>query len=253
MHMRFIPDFFEKGTTAPIVLTVAGLLGLLALLSMQASVFDTGLIVDMRTEPQQGLLTVGETFNVTIVVESSIPVNAFAGELLFNNDVLSIQSIDYNTSIADLWAERPWYSNGDGTLTFADGTTRPGGFCGTDTLITVTFLTKNTGAGQISINNARILQHDGFGTDTQLQEPIDTIFTVTEKNSSSDVLRKSSYGTAYVVTQKMKSPDLNNDGKQTIADISIFMMHLARGNVRSDFNGDGKVTTADLSIILNAQ
>lgn len=238
----------------PIMLAIAGIIGLLTLLGLSASTFNSSLIVDMRTEPQQGSLVVGETFEVAIVVESSIPVNVFAGELIFNNQVLNIESIDYNTSIADLWAERPWYSNGDGTIIFAGGTTQSGGFVGTDSLLTVTFKAKDKGAGQIAIQNARILQHDGFGTDAPLvHHPVDALFTVDVKTTASDVLHKTDYGTSYIISEEKPSTDLNADGKQTIADVSIFMIHLASRNMHSDFNGDGKINTADLSILLQTK
>lgn len=241
------------GSTLPIVL-ITGIIGLLTFVGLNANTIMGIPEVDMRMEPRSGVLQAGETFVVQVIVESNIAVNAFAGDIFFNTEVLKVKSIDYNTSIADLWAERPWYSNGEGSINFAGGTTRPGGFTGTDILLTITFETKQPGAGQISLDNARILQHDGFGTDAQLEKPVDSLFAVeTPGSQRADVLHKSDLGTAYVVTSQEKSTDLNGDGKQSIADVSTFMVHIAQKNLRSDFNDDGVVSLADLSIIMQAQ
>ena len=207
----------------------------------------------MRTEADIRTLKVGEQFQVRLIVESSVQVNAFEGDLSFNRAVLEVSGINYNTSIADLWVQEPWYSNGEGTIAFAGGTTKPGGFSGTGTLITVNFTTLKEGQGFIGITNARILQHDGLGTETTLQQPIDAIFTVENASTNNvDVLRKSDpESTWFAVLHEKPKTDLNADGKQTIADISIFMMQMVSQNMQSDFNEDGKVTAADLSIILN--
>lgn len=56
--------------------------------------------------------------------------------------------------------------------------------------------------------------------------------------------------TLYEVLEKAPSTDLNNDGKQTIADISIFMLNIVGNNARYDFNLDGSVDLRDLTILL---
>lgn len=210
-------------------------------------------VADMRVEPPRGTRTVGETLVVDVIVEANQPVNVFAGTVLFDPAVLSVASIDYNTSIADLWAEKPWYSNGDGTLTFIGGTTKPGGFTGAGSLITITFETVAPGAARIVVNDARILRYDGLGSDAPLEAPLDAIFTVNDAAlMDQTIVRKSITGPAVDVITELRTTDLNSDGRQTIADTSIFMTHLVSQNKRSDFNGDGTVGTADLSIILNA-
>lgn len=209
---------------------------------------------DMRIEPQRGSYLVGDTFKVDVVVSSETPVNVFKGEVRFDTRTLSIKSIDYNTSIADLWAERPWYENGAGTLNFIGGTTHHGGFIGTGNLITITFRTINEGPAAINIENVRILKHDGLGSDTDVAEPIDAIFTITEAElQEQTVLQKSVIGPTLQVVTERPNTDLNGDGQQSLTDMSIFMRDLATQNNRSDFNRDGKVNTADLSIILDAE
>lgn len=205
---------------------------------------------DMFITPTGGTVLVGETFEVQINVRSKTPVNVFQGQLEFNSDVLTIKSINYNTSIADLWAEEPWFSNGDGTLAFIGGTTIPGGFTGEGELLTIVFVAEKIGEGSIGMSEARILQHNGLGTEVELSEPIDALFAVTKETiTKQSVIEKSVVGPKVQIVEKLPSTDLNNDGKQTIADISIFMADLATQNLKSDFNKDGSVNLKDLSII----
>ena len=56
-----------------------------------------------------------------------------------------------------------------------------------------------------------------------------------------------------ILNTKEQSPDLNDDGAQTIADVSIFMRHLATQNFRSDFNNDGVVNLVDASILQSTE
>jgi hypothetical protein len=161
-----------------------------------------------------------------------------------------VKSIDYNTSIADLWAEEPWYSNGTGTVNFTGGTTRTGGFTGTGSLVTITFSTKATGEATIHMEEMQILAHDGLGTSVPVTVPIDVIFAISKEQLDFETrLETSIPGPTLTVIPAPPQTDLNNDGKQSIADTSIFMTDLLKKNLRSDFNQDGTVNLKDLSIL----
>ncbi len=206
--------------------------------------------VEVTIEPTSGTSVVGETFVTTVVVRSDIPVNAFKGLLHFDKDKLAVESIAYNTSIADLWAEEPWYSNGEGTINFTGGTTIKGGFVGEGTLITVTFTAKSPGEASVHISDMQVLQHDGLGTEAELAIPIDSIFSVeSEQQPSQKVLATDVTGPKVTIIPKEKNRDLNGDGKQTVADISVFMVDMLSKNPRSDLNEDGIVNLTDLSIL----
>ena len=251
--MTKIKYFFHKGNTLPIILAIGAIFSVATVLHLVANPATAIPQVEIRTIPKSGLITLGKTFTVSLVVQSSIPVNAFQGEILFDSTILEVTSIDYNTSIADLWVQDPWYSNGDGTINFAGGTTKEGGFVGEGVLLDITFTGVSQGAGSIEIKSARILKHDGLGTDADVQIPIDSVFTI-EDTTPYDVMRtKNIRDTSFTVSKKIPSTDLNNDGKTNIADVSIFFLHLAQKNLRSDFNLDGKINTSDLSIILNTK
>lgn len=252
--MRRTSIFFKKGTVAPLALGASVFIGLIAILGITVIPIEIKPTTDIRIEPTNKAVVVHEIFEIEVIVESSVPVNVFAGELHFNPDVLMVKSIDYNTSIADLWAVLPWYSNGDGTLNFGGGTTLKNGFQGTDTLIKVTFETLREGEGIISMNTPRVLLHNGLGTDAQLPKPIDAILTVRKAFSDEEnLVIMSTKGTSYTVAQKIPSTDLNGDGKQSIADISIFMLNIAGNNSRYDFNLDGQVDLKDLNILLGGK
>lgn len=252
--MRRIRDFFEYGSILPTTVIAAAVVGFFAIFGLVAVPELATPVADMRIEPLSRIVTPEETFRVNVVVESSVPVNVFSGELLFDNEVLQVDSIDYNTSIADLWAEEPWFENGEGTLSFIGGTTKEGGFRGNADLMTITFRAEREGEGSLIIKDAVILRHDGLGTNAPIEEPIDALFTV-EKEAlieSETVLRKDDVESEYLVVETIVSTDLNGDGKQSIRDISIFMLNMAGNDPLYDFNTDGTVDTKDLSILLDA-
>lgn len=226
---------------------IAGILGVSGFL-MTPLVFEK--MIDVRIEPPQGTVITGETFTIEIVVDSTIPVNVFKGLLRFDDEKLAVRSIDYNTSIADLWAEEPWYSNGAGTVNFTGGTTKNGGFTGAGSLVTITFITKATGEASIYIEEMQILAHDGLGTSIPVTVPIDAIFAISKEQLELETrLETSVPGPTVTVVSAPPKTDLNDDGKQTLADTSIFMADLVKQNLRSDFNQDGAVNLKDLSIL----
>lgn len=213
---------------------------------------ETGPQADMRIEPQSGVALKGGTFPITIIVNATTPVNVFKGELRFNPAQLRVQSIDYNVSIADLWAERPWYENGEGTINFIGGTTREGGFLGTGSLMTVHFETVEIGETTLQLKDSRILAHDGLGTYIPLGEPIDALFTIEKSVEEKTVATPLPSPATIAVVQTLPNTDLNGDGQQGIADLSIFMMGMVTKEPALDFNGDGDVGAKDLSILLSA-
>lgn len=228
---------------------IAGLLGFgSVLLTPEQNKITTNVYLDTTNST----LTINETFTVDVVIEAVEPVNVYSGIVVFNSEKLRVEEINYNISIADLWAEEPWYSNGDGTISFVGGTTQAGGFTGKKSLLSITFSTVAAGEAIISMKDIRILKHDGLGTDSIVNSPLESIFTINQEKvglEEKTTLSTPNIQTIQIVPQD-KSTDLNGDGKQTVADISIFMTHLATQNLRSDFNTDGKVTLKDLSILM---
>lgn len=241
--------YFEQGNMFPMFLMASAILAVGAMVGVEMLPQLTAPDTTIRIEPATQRIETGKTFVVNVIVDSEIPVNVFGGELRFNKDVLAVDAISYNTSIADLWAIRPWYSNGDGTLNFGGGTTKQGGFTGSDTLLTVTFKTISEGSGSVTLNDIQILQSDGLGTRAAVGEPIDALFTIIPSKPMGD----ESTQMTYFIASKIASTDLNGDGKQSVADLSIFMLDVTTQKDRSDFNADGTVDTKDLSILLSTK
>ena len=128
---------------------IIGLIGLYSLV-----IQDTDPETEMRLEPHSGVTTLNEKFTISVLVDSKIAVNAFSGQLSTNPKIIEVSEIKYNNSIANLWVEEPWYSNGDGTIKFAGGTTAPGGFSGKGSLLEITFTPITIGEAQINLNTA---------------------------------------------------------------------------------------------------
>jgi hypothetical protein len=236
-----------RGSIIPNALIASAIIGFASLASVLFVPKEPNTGTSLYIEPTELVIEKDTEFTIDIIVESDEAVNAFAGVLKFDEAVLQVTRIDYNTSIADLWTQEPWFTKGDGTITFAGGTTRRGGFTGKGSLVTVTFTGRSASATALSLTGTRVLKHDGLGTDAQLRTSLDALFTIKQVPSSGDIISQSKPEEIILAT------DLNNDGATTIADVSIFMLQLAGQNMRSDFNNDKKVNAADLSILLDAR
>ena len=245
--------FFKQGNIVYGTLVASALVAFLGTAGLLLSPVVIAQPANMYIEPSGGIVIEGRTFTVQVMVESAVPVNVFTGEVRFDQNVLSIDSISYNTSIANLWAELPWYENGAGTVNFAGGTTQKGGFMGEGSLITITFRTHGQGSTVLRLEDTRILAHDGFGTDVQIADSIDAIFSVEDSVIAAQTISEPEVSTTNleVIPEKV-STDLDGDGKQTISDVSIFMLKVLGSNdTRFDFNRDGVVDMKDLRIIMN--
>ena len=236
-----------RGSIIPTTLIASAIVGFLTFASVlfMPKAEQTG--TKMHIEPSELTIEADKNFTIDVIVESEEAVNAFAGVLNFDEAILEVDRILYNTSIADLWTQEPWFAKGDGTITFAGGTTKPGGFVGKGSLLTVVFKGKSETTTPLSLTSIRILKHDGLGTDAQLQTSLDALFTFKPLTQRNEIITQGNPEEVILTT------DLNNDNVTGLADISIFMLHIASQNLLSDFNNDKKVTVADLSILLNAR
>jgi len=241
----------NRGTIVPVTLLASALIGFLTvtgLYMLPLTAPETKMMID----PMSKSVLLGESFTIAVMVSATTPVNAFAGLIAFDETILEVARIDYNTSIADLWAKEPWFSRGNGTISFAGGSTKAGGFINVGTLVTITFTTKKTGDAKLTLANIQILKHDGLGTTANEYTSLDTIFNVV-----TEVPKLTPLGlevtTNIAVRADTPSTDLNNDQTTNLSDVSIFMLYLATRDVRADFNGDNVVNTTDLSLLLAAR
>ena len=241
---RSIPT---RGSIIPTTLIASAIVGFLTFASVLFMPKAEQAGTKMSIEPSELTIEADKKFTIDVIVESEEVVNAFAGVLNFNEAILEVDRIGYNTSIADLWTQEPWFAKGNGTITFAGGTTKPGGFVGKGSLLTVIFKGKSGTTTPLSLTSTRILKHDGLGTDAQLQTSLDALLNIKPPLPQNEIVTQGN------PEEIMLTTDLNNDNVTGFADISIFLLHIASQNLLSDFNNDKKVTVADLSILLNAR
>lgn len=245
--MRTRPTQGSVGTPALVGAAILAFITLATLLVPQQT--ETGLSLS----PQSATVDIGAVLPIDIVVTATEPVNAFTGDIIFNNEVFSVDRIEYNTSIAELWVTEPWYSKADNTVYFAGGTTKEGGFVGDGVLMTLYLKAERDGFVNVSLEHARILRHDGLGTDVPLPESIDALFTSEPKETViTEVASIDRNERWYRIGNATPSTDLNEDGKTGIRDLSIFMLNLGSTDTRYDLNQDGDVNLKDLSVLMNA-
>lgn len=206
----------------------------------------------MSISPTEATVELGDTLVVKVVVSAEVPVNAFTGEVVFDSGVFSVDKIEYDTSIANLWVTEPWYSKSDNSIYFAGGDTTPGGFTGRGTLMTIYLTAKNPGFVSLSLLEAKVLQHDGFGTEATLDTGADFLFTAERIASETNVAEGKINEMWVQVDTASPSADLNQDGIVTLADLSILTVNFGSTKKQYDLNQNGRVGFGDLSILLNA-
>ena len=253
IDMKVIEHFKSRGTIIPYTLMASAIVGFFTLSGLYLIPgITTPTTSSMYLEPGEITVALGDTFTVDVMVSVPVPVNAFTGVITFDESVLAVSSIEYATSIADLWVKEPWYSQGAGTINFTGGTTARGGFNGKGALLSIKFKAIGVGNGRVAMSDTRILENNGQGSDVLLTKQIDTIFAVTSTTVPDIKESKLSSPAKIKIVTSLPNTDLNNDNATTFADLSIFMVDIAKGNPQADFNGDGKVNMADLSILLIA-
>lgn len=194
--------------------------------------------------PDTNVVEVGQHISVVVMIQSNVPVNAFTSELIFDSERFEVVSIDYNTSIANLWAEEPWYNRASNSIYFAGGTTITDGFEGTGELLHATLRAKNAGDTIITLHNTRVLAHDGLGRDVPLSQPLDTLFTI-DTTPFAAPLEEVEESTITVMSD-VPSLDVNNDGVVGFKDISTLLTAFGSNEDKYDFNGDGTVDWSDI-------
>lgn len=207
----------------------------------------------LSLSPQTLTAKIDTPIKLEVLISANTPVNAFMGEVVFDTTLFTVDKIEYNTNLADLWVTEPWYSKADNTIYFAGGTTRPGGFLGKDNLLTIYLSSQNTGETVVGIKNARVLKHDGLGTETILTLGIDSLISFLAEDQNSVAVETEDIGTEVTITPTLPSFDVNSDGKVSFADVAITMLKLGSTDPRFDFNQDGTVGTADISMLISAE
>lgn len=116
--------------------------------------------------PQNEQAKAGQTFSVMVDLDSQgSSINTASADINYDNNLLSIQSVGYSSSIFSIWAEEPKYSNVNGILHFSGGLPSPGWNGSSGSILSITFKAKVPGQAKVNFENGSVLANDGVGTD----------------------------------------------------------------------------------------
>lgn len=121
--------------------------------------------------PGQGAFSVGETFTVSIYVNTGgYFVNAVQADLIFRPDKLQVVSPSVGKSFIEIWVGQPRYSNIEGTLSFQGAVPSPGINVSQGLISTVTFRVRSPGKAVLKFaDTSKVLLNDGKGTNVLSQ------------------------------------------------------------------------------------
>jgi len=120
----------------------------------------------LRLSPQTGTFFVGNTFDVSIIINTNENrINAVKVDLRFPPDKLQVVSPVSGKSFISSWAASPTYSNTEGIISFNGGVPSPGISTSAGLVSTITFRVKASGIAVVSIlDSSMVLLDDGKGT-----------------------------------------------------------------------------------------
>lgn len=218
----------------PVMLGIGGALTAAAILSGDSSF--------IRLEANKSIVEAGETFSVHVYAFAHVPVNAIDVMIEYDERDVDVTGVDTGQSVITLWTEEP--EARDGAVRLSGGTYQRG-FRDEHLIAIINFRAKQSGQTNFNAENARFLAGDGTGDEVGLDNqrtdrPISLyIYDEDEDPSSLDAS----------VAVRIKT-DVNNDGRISLQDISIFMSAWSSRSTVYDFNNDGRMTFRDFSIIL---
>ena len=143
------------------------LLGMSILLFVSMPVYASELSFNVENKDVE----VNQQFEVKLELNThDETINAVEGSVLFPKDFLNVKEIRDGNSFINFWIVRPTRETVDqqqGEILFSGIT--PGGFTGkTGFLFSIVFEARKEGKGMIDIRTAKVLRHDGEGTETKL-------------------------------------------------------------------------------------
>lgn len=118
----------------------------------------------LRLSPATGVYSAGNTFTVSVLVDSAgKSINAAEGTITYNSREVSVVSVSRSSSIFNLWVTEPSFSNSAGTISFSGGS--PAGYTGkSGTVMTITMRAAAAGTPKLNFSSGAVLANDGKGT-----------------------------------------------------------------------------------------
>lgn len=166
------------------------LIKLLLLIFLYFGFFQVSNAANLNLTPNIGSYTVGDTITIRLYVNSpNQAINAVSANLLYSKNVLSLVSISKSSSIINLWAQEPNFSNTNGTATL-EGIILTGYTGSSGIVATLVFKAKSAGIAEIKFSSASILANDGEGTNV-LNNFSSAVVTVNDKiENKTDITKK---------------------------------------------------------------
>lgn len=116
--------------------------------------------------PASGSFTVGGTFNISIIVNTSKKaINAVKADIKFPPQKLQVVNPSAGTSFISIWVDQLTYSNTAGTISFQGGVPNPGITTDAGVVSTITFRATSPGQAKLTfVDTSKVLANDGQGT-----------------------------------------------------------------------------------------
>lgn len=143
-------------------LVVTSIIGL----PLPVSANDGGKNVELFISPPSGNYIVGETFDMSIYVDTGgHSINAVDVNLRFPADKLQVISPSVGKSIIGIWTATPSFNNLTGGIRFQGGIPSPGIETSRGLISTVSFRVKSVGTAHVIFSgDSKVLLNDGLGT-----------------------------------------------------------------------------------------
>lgn len=112
-----------------------------------------------------GQVSQGDSFSTKIYVNTEgKSVNSFTGKLVFDNEILNLESVTIDGGLVDFWLRNPSSISAENEIVFEGIILNPG-FTGDKGLVFgVNFKAKKSGSAVLAIDDASILANDGKAT-----------------------------------------------------------------------------------------
>jgi hypothetical protein len=233
--------------TAAVALTATGLL-LFAVVERDTAAPDIAMTLKRSSAAP---LAVDDTIDVTIAIESTRPINALHGALTYSSSTLTLISTSTQTSFLNLWPQKP-HRRSTGVIAFEGGTYAQEGFTGTDTVFTAQFRATTRGTATLEVHEAVAYAHDGSGKQLPvaragtIRTPISASLQSADGDNTDTGTRDTSAGHD---TQHGDSVSSTTATESEVR-LSVLLHALFQRDYRAaaDLNEDGKNTLRDLSI-----
>jgi len=182
-------------------------------------------------------VTTGETFEINVYANAKSAVNAVNVQILLPEQQFQLLGVNRGESVLTLWTSDPHIKSG---VVYLEGGTYRKGFIGEHKIATLLVRSLVEGKNTVRVKEASFYAGDGSGLEFKVGGlgGVDLIAYAPDTEKTD-------------LVHYAKLADLNNDGKITFTDISIFMSFWNSKDRIIDFDNDGKMTFTDFSIMLS--